>query len=107
MPDGNKNSVFNFGPGWFTIIYCLLMFWFYVGMCNAGSLNPEKLIEAAKNLNLDTVIGKVKYNERSYSVQPLAEGQWVTDPTGDWERVIISAGSVEGLETTGELKPLH
>lgn len=79
----------------------------YAVLNNAGSLNPEKLIEAAKNLDLDTVIGKVKYNERSYSVQPLAEGQWVTDPTGDWERVIISAGSVEGLETTGELKPLH
>lgn len=35
--DGNKSSVVNFGAGWFPIIYCLLMFWFYVGMCNDGS----------------------------------------------------------------------
>ncbi len=38
LPDGNKNSLFNFGAeGWTIIIYCLLMFWFYVGMCNDGS----------------------------------------------------------------------
>ena len=33
----NKTSVFNFGVGWVVIIYCLLMFFLYVGMCNDGS----------------------------------------------------------------------
>jgi len=79
----------------------------YAVLNNAGTLNSEKLIDAAKNLDLDTVIGKVRYNERNYSVQPLAEGQWVTDSTGDWTRVIISAGSVEGLEPTGKLEALQ
>ncbi|MCI8538044.1 MAG: OFA family MFS transporter [Oscillospiraceae bacterium] len=38
LPDGNKNSIFNFGMwGWVTILYCLLMFFLYVGMCNDGS----------------------------------------------------------------------
>ena len=38
LPDGNKNSIVNFGLwGWVTIIYCLLMFFLYVGMCNDGS----------------------------------------------------------------------
>lgn len=38
LPDGNKNSLFNFGvQGWLTILYCLAMFWFYVGMVNDGS----------------------------------------------------------------------
>lgn len=38
LPDGNKNSVVRFGLwGWVTIIYCLLMFFLYVGMCNDGS----------------------------------------------------------------------
>ncbi|MDD4370070.1 MAG: MFS transporter [Anaerostipes sp.] len=33
-----KNSVVNFGAaGWGTIIYCLLMFFFYVGMINDGT----------------------------------------------------------------------
>lgn len=36
----NRNSVVDFGGwGWFTIIYMLLMFWFYVGMVNDGSNN--------------------------------------------------------------------
>ena len=79
----------------------------YAVLNSAGSLNSDKLIEAAQNLDLDTVIGKVKFNERNYSVQPLAEGQWVTDATGDWTRVIISAGSVDGLATTGTLAELQ
>ena len=79
----------------------------YAVLNSAGSLDTDKLVEAAKNLDLDTVIGKIKYNDRNYSVQPLAEGQWVTDESGNWTRVIISAGSVEGLETTGTLKALQ
>ena len=34
---GNKSSVVNFGAGWVVIIYCLLMFFLYVGMCNDGA----------------------------------------------------------------------
>lgn len=38
LPDGNKKSIFRFGAwGWFTILYCLLMFFLYVGMCNDGA----------------------------------------------------------------------
>lgn len=38
LPDGNKNSIFNFGLwGWVTILYCLFMFFLYVGMCNDGA----------------------------------------------------------------------
>ena len=33
----NKTSVVNFGVGWVVILYCLLMFFLYVGMCNDGS----------------------------------------------------------------------
>lgn len=38
FPDGNKHSIFRFGGwGWLTILFCLLMFWFYVGMVNDGT----------------------------------------------------------------------
>lgn len=78
----------------------------YAVLNNAGSLNSDKLIAAAKALDLDTVIGKVKYNDRNFSVQPLAEGQWVIDSSGAWNRTIISAGTMEGLAVTGELQEL-
>ena len=79
----------------------------YAVLSQAGSLDSSKLIAAAKSLDLDTVIGKVKFNDRNYSVQPLAEGQWIKDQKGDWTRVIISAGSVDGLKTTGTLAGLE
>ncbi|NCB63544.1 MAG: MFS transporter [Clostridia bacterium] len=64
--DGNKNSVVNFGAhGWVTILYCLLMFWFYVGMCNDGS-NITAPAAAAKLgvangviLNMNSIAGLV------------------------------------------------
>lgn len=38
LPNGNKNSIIHFGGwGWLTIVFCLLMFWFYVGMVNDGT----------------------------------------------------------------------
>ena len=60
---GNKNSVFNFGVGWVTIIYGLLMFWFYVGMCNDGSnitvpaLAVKLGVENPTLLNINTAAG--------------------------------------------------
>lgn len=65
MKKGNKNELFNFGKGWGTIIFCLLMFWFYAGMVNDSSnvVAPavaEKLgIPAGNVLNMGTVAAMV------------------------------------------------
>ena len=56
MADGNKNSVFNFGSGWIIIIYCLLMFWFYVGMCNDGSNASVPAIAAKLRVENSTLL---------------------------------------------------
>ena len=37
MKQGKKSELFGFGKGWGTIIFCLLMFWFYAGMVNDSS----------------------------------------------------------------------
>lgn len=60
-----KGELFGFGKGWGTIIYCLLMFWFYAGMVNDSSniVAPaiaEKLgIPAGNVLNMGTVAAMV------------------------------------------------
>ena len=65
MKKGKKNELFNFGKGWGTIIFCLLMFWFYAGMVNDSSniVAPavaEKLgIPAGNVLNMGTVAAMV------------------------------------------------
>lgn len=61
----SKKDLFNFGRGWWTIIFCLLMFWFYAGMVNDSSniVAPavaEKLgVPAGSVLNMGTVAAMV------------------------------------------------
>lgn len=64
--DGNKNSIVNFGAaGWGTILYCMAMFWFYVGFVNDGSnitapAVAEKLgVQSGTILNMNSIAGIV------------------------------------------------
>ncbi len=64
--DGNKNSIINFGAaGWGTILYCMAMFWFYVGFVNDGSnitapAVAEKLgVQSGTILNMNSIAGIV------------------------------------------------
>lgn len=64
--EGNKNSIVKFGTyGWGTILYCLLMFWFYVGFVNDGSnitapAVAEKLgVMPGTIMNMNSVAGIV------------------------------------------------
>ena len=66
LPDGNKNSIFRFGLwGWGTILYCLLMFFLYVGMCNDGANITAPAITAVLGagdgeiMNLNSIAGLV------------------------------------------------
>lgn len=66
LPDGNKNSIFRFGGwGWFTILYCLLMFFLYVGMCNDGANISAPNVAAALGvengviMNMNSIAGVV------------------------------------------------
>lgn len=64
MNKQSKNSVVNFGKaGWGTIIYCLAMFWFYVGFVNDGSnitapAVAERLgLKSGTILNMNSIAG--------------------------------------------------
>ncbi len=65
MKTKKQNELFGFGKGWLTILYCLLMFWFYAGMVNDSSniVAPavaERLgIPAGNVLNMGTVAAMV------------------------------------------------
>ncbi|SDB06589.1 MFS transporter [Eubacterium oxidoreducens] len=65
VDDGNKSSIVNFGAGWFPIIYCLMMFWFYVGMCNDGSnvsvpaIAANLRVENSTLLSMNSIAGLV------------------------------------------------
>lgn len=48
----------------------------------AGTTDRAKLLEAIKKTDLETVVGKVKFNDKHYSVQPLGGAQWTRDSSG-------------------------
>ncbi|MCI7473854.1 MAG: MFS transporter [Clostridiales bacterium] len=56
LRDGNKNSVVNFGAGWVVILYCLLMFFLYVGMCNDGANITAPNVEYRLGLESGTIM---------------------------------------------------
>ena len=45
----------------------------------AGSTDRAALLKALGETNLDTVVGRVKFNEQHFSVQPLGGAQWQSD----------------------------
>ncbi len=74
---------------------------------NAGSLDIDALTAACDELNVDTVIGNIQFNDEHYSVQPLVTGQWIYNEDGTWTQNIIASTQIEGLETTGEFVPFE
>lgn len=54
---GSSSSVGGFGKaGWVIIIYCLLMFWFYVGMVNDGTNITAPAVAAKLGVESGTVV---------------------------------------------------
>lgn len=79
----------------------------YAVLNAAGSLDTAALVAAAKGLEIDTVIGPIRYNEQNYSEQPLATGQWIYDNASlSWKLEIINTEQIEGMEKTGDIQAL-
>ena len=72
---------------------------------NAGTLDTQALIQAADELNVETVIGTVDFGDEHYSVQPLVTGQWIyNSDDGSWTQEIIANTQVPDCPITAEIK---
>ncbi len=57
-----KNSLVNFGKaGWGTIIFCMAMFWFFVGFCTDGNNVTAPAVAAHLNVQPGTVLQMNSY----------------------------------------------
>jgi branched-chain amino acid transport system substrate-binding protein len=71
----------------------------------AGTAERAKLVEALARTDLDTVVGRVKFNEQSYSVQPLGGAQWrVDDKTRRWVKDNVYNAVYPEVKKTAEMR---
>lgn len=56
----------------------------------AESLDKDKLREALKATNLDTIIGHIQFNDQNFAVTAIAGGQWVKGKTWPYEKIVIN-----------------
>jgi branched-chain amino acid transport system substrate-binding protein len=69
----------------------------------ARSVNKNKIMDAIAKTDLDTMIGRVKYNaEHSYHT-PLVTGQWVKGKIWPWEPVIINSKDFPVIPVTAKM----
>ena len=79
----------------------------YNVLTQAGTLDIDALCETCDNLDVDTIIGNVNFNEDHYSVQSLCTGQWIYNDDGTWSQNIIAAEQIDELDATAELQALE
>ena len=71
----------------------------------AGTADRDALLKALSETDLDTVVGRVRFNEQHYSVQPLGGAQWRRDEaTGDLVKENVFNAVYPEVEITGEMR---
>jgi branched-chain amino acid transport system substrate-binding protein len=76
----------------------------------AGTTDKATVMEALRNLDTETIVGPIKYdqemNNLQYSETVIAGGQWQKNDAGEWELVVIDSTVYPELEVaiTGEYK---
>lgn len=72
-------------------------------LTRAASLEPEKVLAAAAETNLDTVVGHVEYDENHVSVMNLVTGQWVYHEDGTWTQEIVANKQIPDCSVSADM----
>ena len=70
----------------------------------AGTTNRDKLLEAIAKTDLDSVVGRIKFNEQHYSVQPLGGAQWQIDKQGNLVKENVYSAVYPNVKKTAEMR---
>ena len=72
----------------------------------AGTLDLDTINKCAEETNLNTIIGKVSFNEDHVSLMPCVAGQWILNGDGTFHREIVGNYLIPNLEKTAKVKLL-
>lgn len=76
-------------------------------LLNAKSLEPADILAGIAAIDVDTIVGPVKYDlDTHYCLTPIAGGQWQLQEDGSLELVIINNSTNPEIPITGEFKPM-
>jgi branched-chain amino acid transport system substrate-binding protein len=75
-------------------------------LTNATGLEPENIRDGLAKMDVDTIVGHIKYNDQHYAITPLAGGQWQKQADGKLKLVIVNNSVNPEIPVTGELKKL-
>lgn len=73
----------------------------------AGTLDLDAINRAARDTDLDTIIGHVSFNEYHISLMSCVAGQWIMDEDGSYHREIVGNYLIPSVEKTAEIKLLE
>ena len=73
---------------------------------NAANLDRESILAGIAAIDVETIVGPIKYNDDNWSLTPLAGGQWQRQEDGTLKLVIINNSVNPEVPLTGEYKPL-
>jgi branched-chain amino acid transport system substrate-binding protein len=69
----------------------------------ARSVNRDKVLDAIAKTDVDTLIGRVKFNAEHHYHTPLVTGQWVKGKVWPWEPVIINSKDFPVIPVTAKM----
>jgi branched-chain amino acid transport system substrate-binding protein len=69
----------------------------------ARSINKNKILDAIAKTDVETLIGRVKYNAEHVYHTPLVTGQWIKGKTWPWEPVIINNKDFPAIPVTAKM----
>jgi branched-chain amino acid transport system substrate-binding protein len=72
-------------------------------LLRAGSLDKKKIRDALSATNMDTIVGKVNFNEKHFSLTPLVGGQWVKGTKYPWDLQITYNKEHTYIPATGKM----
>ncbi len=72
-------------------------------LSRSANTSPEAIVKALKATSIDTVAGKIVFNQHNYAAIPIGTGQWHRDTkTGRWVKDTVFS-DFPGMEKTGQM----
>ena len=78
----------------------------FKAMNRVQTLNKEKIRDALAATDMETIVGRIKFNKKNYCPVPIVGAQWVKGKKWPWEPKIVYNGKHEHIPTQGKMIPI-